>query len=88
MCEKDVLPEERRKKKKKKEEEEERRRKKKRVGNKILRLRRQDKNMRAYVSANCKHKHVQVCIQRRAGIIICQTSLIAIKRPDAHSYLR
>ena len=35
MCEKDVLPEE-------EEEEEERRRKKKRVGNKILRLRRQD----------------------------------------------
>ena len=35
MCEKDVLPEE-------EEEEEERRRKKKRVGNKILRLCRQD----------------------------------------------
>ena len=38
MCEKDVLPEE-------EEEEERRRRKKKRVGNKILRLRRQDKEL-------------------------------------------
>ena len=39
MCEKDVLPEE------EEEEEERRRRKKKRVGNKILRLRRQDKEL-------------------------------------------
>ena len=37
MCEKRVLPEEERRKKKKEEE-----RRKKRVGNKILRLRRQD----------------------------------------------
>ena len=41
MCEKDVLPEE-----EEEEEEERRRRKKKRVGNKILRLRRQDKKAR------------------------------------------
>ena len=41
VCEKDVLPEERRRRRRKKKR---RRRKKKRVRNKILRLRRQDKN--------------------------------------------